>query len=187
MWILFQDRQGTTNYKVHGSDLCWGGGGGGGWGNHLTDQTFGSLQFYFVVQILPFIDLTCSVCQWGVYSHSLNDTEFASRSSVQLLSSHQQAITCSIGVQLFCARWHGDVAKIRTALEKCKIYTKFCNEHEPWVYRLRSPPRWGITIQQGVNMSGIHIANSLCNNSWSAIHMAQSRDQPGVASLFSKG
>ena len=37
-----------------------GGGGGGGGGDLHTDQNNGSLRVYFVVQIPPFIDWTCS-------------------------------------------------------------------------------------------------------------------------------
>ena len=53
MQILFQT-QGATNYHVHRSVI-------GGWGGYYdTDQNNGSLGVYFVIQILPFIDWTCS-------------------------------------------------------------------------------------------------------------------------------
>ena len=41
------------------------------------------------------------------------------------LRNHQWAITCSIGVQLFCIWWvlHP---------KKCNIYAKVCNECDPW-------------------------------------------------------
>ena len=48
-----------------------GEGGKGGRGNHIALQTenYGSLHIYFVVQIPPFIDWTCSACRGGVRSH----------------------------------------------------------------------------------------------------------------------
>ena len=53
MQILFQT-QGATDYNVHRSVI------GGRGGYHHTDQNNGSPCVYFVVQILPFIDWTCS-------------------------------------------------------------------------------------------------------------------------------
>ena len=75
----------------------------------------------------------CSACQEGVRSsHSWDDTEFASRSSVEWRGSHPWTITCSIGVQSFYVRQCSSVAKMRMAPQKCNIYAKFCNEHDPW-------------------------------------------------------
>ena len=83
-----------------------------------------------VVQIPPFIDWTCSAVHAGVECHAT--AEMTLRSSVQWCRSHQWAITCGIGIQLFCVQWCSNVAKVRTASERCNIFTQFfCNECNP--------------------------------------------------------
>ena len=82
--------------------------------------TFNSLS-----RFRPSLTGLCNACWGGVCSHGWDDMEFASRSSVDWRGSHQWAITCSIGVQLFA---HSD------APQKCNIYATFdnVNEHDPW-------------------------------------------------------
>ena len=79
---------------------------------------------------------TCSAWRRGVRGHGwddtvdrqlcsctdFDDTEFASRSSVEWCACHQWTITGSTGVQSFCVRWRSDVAKMRTA-PKNAIFT----------------------------------------------------------------
>ena len=54
---FYSQTQGATDCNMHRSVIGWGGGGGGG---YHTDQNNGSLRVYFIVQIPPFIDWTCS-------------------------------------------------------------------------------------------------------------------------------
>ena len=68
----------------------------------------GSLCIYFVVEIPPFVDWTCGGGEECGATAEI--TEFANRSSVQWRGSHQWAVTCWIGVQPFCVRWHSDMA-----------------------------------------------------------------------------
>ena len=91
--ILFQDRHGATDCKVHGS--------GGG---EISPNRPKTAAFAFVVQIRAFIGWTCSVYRAGVFSHSLDDMEFAGRSIAEWRGNHQWAITYSISVQLFCVQ-----------------------------------------------------------------------------------
>ena len=83
-------KQGTTNCKVHGSDF-----GGSTIALKLKTKRYSSLHVYLVIQILPFIDWTCSAVhareECGS-SHSWVD-KFTSRSSVEWHGSHQWAIT----------------------------------------------------------------------------------------------
>ena len=65
---------------MHGSD--WGVGGGGGVDIVLQTKNYGSMRVYFIVQIPPFIDWTCSACQAWVCSHGWDDMEFANRPSL---------------------------------------------------------------------------------------------------------
>ena len=60
-------------------------------GGHLTDQKLQQLAILFCCpdSALHWLDLQCM----PVHSHSWNDTEFASRSSVQWLCSHQHSET----------------------------------------------------------------------------------------------
>ena len=98
----FIHRHGATIYKAQGFESRKK--------KVLTNKTenHGKLCVYFVVvQIVPFIYRTSSVCQRGVQGHSWEETDFACGSSVQWCSSHQWAITWII-VQSLGVRWHSN-------------------------------------------------------------------------------
>ena len=91
-----------------------------------TDQNNVSLCIYFVIQILPFTDWTCSaVEECGATA------EIANRSRVKWRGSHQWAITCWIGVESFCVWWHSDADKMRTAPENAIFMQNFAMSVTP--------------------------------------------------------
>ena len=115
----FSHSQDATDYEAHESDFR---------GESITLQTknYSSLCIYFIIQIPPFTDLTCSAC-WGG-----DDMEFTSRASGEWCSNHQWAITCSIGVQSFCI--YGDVAMWLKCIQHPKnaiLMQRFCNGSDP--------------------------------------------------------
>ena len=64
---------------------------------------------------------------------NLTGTEFEMTLSLQVDLVLSDAATSLISVKSFCVQWHSDVAKMRTAPEKCNIYAKFCKECDPWL------------------------------------------------------
>ena len=60
-------RQGAPDYSIMYMDQVGGGGGGGSITLHT--ENYSSLCIYFIIQIPPFIDWSCSACQGGVFAN----------------------------------------------------------------------------------------------------------------------